>query len=268
LEISRNLFISYPNNQNLETMDQIKLSPGTEFISLGNGQTVRNWFESNSNDTDPNYENFETEKSVAFDVGDLKKLLAQNPQELVLSKHKLGPRHDNKKTLAIVGVDSQNVWKTGGDFSVLVGTHFNFPTSAKSFPLNFSNLKKPNATRNGYNINGNWFAPDTVANPTGTFKTQMDNFQKTPANNNLFRSIRFDAAFIKGLTRLSGADKVAFLSGFVSFTMKEKYMSGPFELAINSSIPIEVLIAFAVDDHDKVLGDPVTQQAPWPLYWK
>ncbi|MBK8567195.1 MAG: hypothetical protein IPN76_28690, partial [Saprospiraceae bacterium] len=168
----------------------IRLSPDNGVTiqpTATNGQliTVKEWFGSNFLDPD-----FETEKCVAFDAGDLKLLLAQGCQQLVLSKHEI----DNKNTLAIAGVKDNELQVDGNASSlVLVGMPIDTPNGNDTFPLDFSQLLS--------DFPGHWGAPAPISNPSNasSFETQMKNFQKTPFQNNLFRSVNFDAKLIGNL---------------------------------------------------------------------
>lgn len=242
-------------------MATIKLSlgnppPAGNTITLPNGQSAKEWF--GFNYSQPNFENFETEKSVAFDAEDLDKITKQaGCAQLVLSKK----IQDNKKTLAIAGVDGAAKLQDGVGSLVLVGNNFDAPKSDKAFNLDFSKMLSDAEHQ------GSWGVPDPISNPTGTFETQMGNFQKTPYQSNLFLTVNFTKTGINGLLTLNPA-KIVFIRGYVYYLSKPETLNQDgITLNMKSITPIEVLIAVAVGSDNVVMGAPVTPLFPWPYKW-
>lgn len=233
-------------------MAKIKLSPSNNETIDTAPLTVKEWFGSNFNKP-----NFETERSVSFDAAEVQTLAEQQDcEQLVISKHV----HEGKKTLAIAGVDINGRLQDGESF-VLVGNHFEFPESANSFDMDFSNLKSDASHP------GSWGTPSTISQPTGSFATQMGHFQKAPYEANLFLTVNFAKNDIGKLFALN-PKRIAFLPGFVYLTVSEELNSNSINLTIKSNTPIEVLIAFAIiDGSSVVVGTPIIPLAPWPYKW-
>ncbi len=231
-------------------MATIKLSPGNNLTNPTTG-TIKDWF--GSNFAKPN---FPTEKSVGFDANEIRQL-CNGAQQLVLTKHE----HNGKKTLAIAGIDSNlDLLSDGTNSVVLVGNHFDFPTSPSPFALSFANLYSPRR--------GEWLVSNSVSNPSGSFETQMNNFQKTSVQNNLFLTVNFEAGPIRNLTALPNVSKITFLPGFVSLLTESIEQSGNYVVPLKSSTSLEVLIAFAVDANNNVVGEPVIPLTTWPEKWR
>ena len=227
----------------------IKISPSQNQTFNPPVGTVQQWFEANW--TNPNVD---IEKSVAFDKDDLQSLLDNGCVEIILSKQNLNGRN----TLAIAGIDnSDDLQNTDGSL-MLLGNHFNLPTSNDQFTIDLNNLIQlsPDET---------WGAH---YNLTGSFNSLMADYNIKPYRCNHFSTVIFTATSIDNLIATPNCSKIAFMSGYVwvNSEIQNPVSEGGLTEIINK--PVETLLAFAVNSSDQVVGGPTTPSVFWPPKYK
>ncbi len=236
-------------------MATIKLSPSGVILNAPPDGT-ENWFKTHW--ANPN---FETEKSVAFDNVHLTELLNQQCTSLILTKQV--EQNSGKNTLAIAGININGDLQDNNSL-MLLGNYFNTPTSDDELELDL-NLFSTLTTDQTQDHTQSWGTPYKSKNK---FDTLLKNYQKLPYQFNQFSTVTFGANAIAGLIAMPQSSKVAFLPGYLWLNTEKQNPEDNGGLIEKSSMPVETLVAVAIDSQDNVVGGPISPIVFWPPLYR